>query len=267
MHAHPNLDGVVRRDSHAFGEWYASEVWPAQRQDPALMTEIISIYRITNGEELHSFMWGSLALLGRHFPKDDPLEWVAKACDASFRLDALVVRGESVNECAHGAGLGFLAFFTEASVHWSASERERWNVADRSIEACNHEKLARRFEESAQKGGRKLLGNDLSGWRNICGDGVWHAVFNRLDVASLRSMAEAGVQSDRNPWHVCGGAPAARSSRWLRRGGSPAAFVRDGACDYDKAKPPPPPPPPPLAAPSPAPRRRCHHRHRRHYRH
>ena len=98
-------DGWINQwDIHPFGEWYSADVWPAQRHDPALMMEIISIYRITNGEDLRGFLWGSLALLGRHFPKDDPLEWVAKACESSFRLDAYVVRGEASNECAHGAG-------------------------------------------------------------------------------------------------------------------------------------------------------------------
>ena len=93
-------DGWVNQwGLHAFGEWYAADVWPAQRRDPALMMETISLYRVTNGEGLHGFVGGSLGFLGRNFPTDDPLGWVAKACDASFRLDAYVVVGDTCSEC------------------------------------------------------------------------------------------------------------------------------------------------------------------------
>ena len=33
-------------------------------------------------QDTHGFMWGSLKLLGRRFPLDDPVAWIGRACSS-----------------------------------------------------------------------------------------------------------------------------------------------------------------------------------------
>ena len=235
---------VNQWDVHAFGEWHASHEWPSQREDPRSHMDAFARYRITNGEDTHGFLWGSLGLLGRQHPSDDPVEWVAKACESSFRLDAGKATGESTWECAHGSGHGFISFFGDAN---------------RALSACQDKRLEGRFRAAAQQGGRTLSGGDLSKWRSVCGDGVWHTVFNTLELDTLRTMARRGLWKDGDvTQHVCGGQlgcprPGTGGSD---EAGSRLRLVRDRVCDrfgYPPPSPPPPPPPPPLGWPTPPP--------------
>ena len=235
---------VNQWDIHAFGEWHASHEWPSQREDPRSHMEAFARYRITNGEDTHGFLWGSLGLLGREHPSDDPVEWVAKACESSFRLDASRATGESTWECAHGSGHGFFSFFGDAN---------------RALGACQDKRLEGHFHAAAQQGGRTLSGGDLAKWRSICGDGAWHTVFNRLELDALRTMAGRGLSKDGDvTQHVCGGKlgcprPGTGGSD---EAGNRLRLVRERVCDrfgYPPPSPPPPPPPPPLGWPTPPP--------------
>ena len=97
-------------DVHTFGLWLATELWPSQRTDPSAALEEIHRYRISNGEEIHAFLWGSMALLAEHElrlrpaalgrPRVRPL--VRARRRGQCRVDV---------ECAHGAGHGFYMFY------------------------------------------------------------------------------------------------------------------------------------------------------------
>ena len=162
----------------------------------------------------------------------------SKACDSSFRYDAARVSAESNWECAHGAGHGFTSFYRDAM---------------KSVHACQRGELEARFRVSAEKGGRRLTGNDMNLWRQICGSGVWHTAFNSLTVPTLHELATRGKSSDQDvSTFVCGG----RLGCPVGEGGSDEAgarlrFVRAGVCNG--LLPPPPPPPPPPSPPPPPP--------------
>ena len=83
----------------------------------------------------------------------------------------------------------------------------RWDVAERSLEACGSERLARRFEEAATTGGRTLWGNDVAGWRAVCGAtayvetrAFWLSGQPGAHVADWPRMAEAWGAAVSSPW-------------------------------------------------------------------
>ena len=170
-------------DVHTFGLWLATELWPSQRTDPSAALEEIHRYRISNGEEIHAFLWGSMALLAEHEPPGfDPLPWVVRACDRSFALDARGPNAESMWECAHGAGHGFYMFYQNGT---------------RAVAACQDARLrdAWRLEIANRTYHRE--GELWAFWKRVCFDGVWHTAFNKLDVPALRRLDAAGAHRGR----------------------------------------------------------------------
>ena len=207
-------------DVHTFGLWLATELWPSQRADPSAALEEIHRYRISNGEEIHAFLWGSMALLAEHEPPGfDPLPWVVRACDRSFALDARGPNAESMWECAHGAGHGFYMFYKNGT---------------RAVAACQDARLrdAWRLEIANRTYHRE--GELWAFWKRVCFDGVWHTAFNKLDVPALRRLDAAGARTEADvKQQLCGGQPgcALSDKRLSGEAGTRLRLVADGECD------------------------------------
>ena len=186
----------------------------------------------------------------------EPLWWVRLTCAPSFSLDVLRVAGQSVFECAHGAGHGLFQFHRarasqaleapppslprQPSLNKNATAVVRSSVgatadhadasvtdalpAMRAVASCNHEWLADAWREAARQGGRTVSPDDLADWRRVCRDGVWHAALNSLGAQELRALAKRGARSGADVLrHVCGAALGGGGSAGVANAAAAAA--------------------------------------------
>lgn len=174
-------------DAHAFGAWLANTAsrkgWP-EESDLYSRTKInkhIGLYKATNGEEIHGFLWQSLRLLAqddgtlegkriKHPPHGAATELAHKTCEQTWWVSP-----QSMNDCAHAAGHGYFYYFLDVG---------------RAVLACMDPSLHEHapdpkysWDRDPKMGG--LDGLNLLMWRWLCATGVYHAAANTLSLAIL----------------------------------------------------------------------------------
>ena len=107
-------------DMHAFGAWLANmeaHNVGKEKYDHAKIIENINLFKASNGEEIHGYLWQSLRL---HAYDTGTLEGTRKAnpdmetavtyaqtvCEPTWWLSP-----QSMNDCAHAAGHGYFYYF------------------------------------------------------------------------------------------------------------------------------------------------------------
>ena len=99
-------------DMHPFGAWLANE---QARQGWSLEETVhdINMYRASNGEEIHGFLWQSLRLLAQNsdgsrranLELEEGPRYMRRVCAPTWGLSA-----QSRDDCAHAAGHGLFYF-------------------------------------------------------------------------------------------------------------------------------------------------------------
>ena len=146
----------------------------------------INLFKASNGEEIHGFLWQSLRLLaydngtleGNRDP--DPPHKVAvdhahKICEPTWWVSP-----QSMNDCAHASGHGYFYYFMDIG---------------KAILACTDPTLASHAPgpEYSWDGDPKMSGLDGQNylmWRWLCATGVYHAAANTLSVEILKEIGE-----------------------------------------------------------------------------
>ena len=183
-----SLDGVLEDereqftawwDMHAFGAWLANLAGRNGNDGDfsrEALVDNINLYKASNGEEIHGFLWQSLRLLaydtgtldGTRNP--DPPHQVAvdhahTVCEPMWYLSP-----QSMNDCAHAAGHGYFYYFFDIG---------------KAILACTDPGLRDHAPgpETGWDFDPKSYGWDglnLLMWRWLCATGVYHAAANTL---------------------------------------------------------------------------------------
>ena len=126
-------------DFHPFGAWLANEAARVARHTHAdgkqrrasvmAIVDHIHKWKVSNGEEIHGFLWQSTRLLaydtgtldGRRLadPKPGPaIEHVMTVCKPTWWLAA-----QTRDDCSHAAGHGFFYYFLDVGKAVSAAPR------------------------------------------------------------------------------------------------------------------------------------------------
>ena len=182
-------------DMHAFGAWLANMAARNGRQGLWAEDQIIKnigLFKASNGEEIHGFLWQSLRL---HAYDTGTLEGTRKADpDHQTAVDhahyvcegTWWVSGQSMNDCAHAAGHGYFYYFfdigkavlacTDPGIRWHAPGPEYgWDADPRSS---------------------GFDGINLLMWRWLCATGVYHAAANTLSVEMLHDIGTTGETAE-----------------------------------------------------------------------
>jgi hypothetical protein len=188
-------------DFHPFGAWLANDAAKNGR-DVDEIVHNINIWRASNGEEIHGFLWQSTRLLaydtgmltGTRMAEPDEARSVAhvmRVCKPSWWLAP-----QSRDDCSHAAGHGFFYYFLDIG---------------RAVQACWTDEIVDhtpgpeldRDEDTRHAG---LSSADLLKWRWLCATGVYHAAGNTL---SPEILMEIGRQGSTAAQYLC-----KRSNRW-----------------------------------------------------
>uniref|UniRef100_A0A7S0J0J5 Uncharacterized protein n=1 Tax=Calcidiscus leptoporus TaxID=127549 RepID=A0A7S0J0J5_9EUKA len=187
-------------DLHPVGVWLATDAtkwgWP-----PAKVVDVLSKFRLDNGEVMHGYVWGSLQRLP---PSADPVQWAIDASAPTWQIDAHGAgeRGygfsgrESNLEFAHASGHGYYYFYQG---DLQAAMRACWSAR---VEAPFRKHATSTDYQQLGKGkDRKWNSKYLWAWRWACSGGAFHSAFNALSAEALHQMAAMGVTDARQ--YVC----------------------------------------------------------------
>ena len=182
-------------DFHPFGAWLANEAARVaherrlgQAQRDAAVREVVDLiheWKVSNGEEMHGFLWQSTRLLayntgtlaGRRLPNVDErpaVMHVMRVCAPTWYLAA-----QTRDDCSHAAGHGFFYYFLDIG---------------RAVSACWAEEIMAHTPQDylsskpwwAQPSVTALK---LLQWRWLCATGVYHAAGNTLSLELLERLA------------------------------------------------------------------------------
>ena len=116
----PGREGLytANMDFHPFGAWLANNAARHGRSSEEVV-QLINVWRASNGEEIHGYLWQSLRLLAydtgslsgtRIEAIDDGVahEHAMRVCEPSWTLAP-----QSRDDCAHAAGHGFFYHFLD----------------------------------------------------------------------------------------------------------------------------------------------------------
>ena len=109
-------------DVHPFGAWLANDAAKHGHAAPRTVDELvanINVWRASNGEEIHGYLWQSVRLLAydtgtlqgvrREFPEDAVGQnHVFKVCKPSWWLAP-----QSRDDCSHAAGHGYFYYYLD----------------------------------------------------------------------------------------------------------------------------------------------------------
>ena len=197
-------------DMHPFGAWLANEAAKHMHQSPWSIEELvnnINVWKASNGEEIHGFLWQSLRLLaydsgtleGQRATYPDEAKGSTHAfqvCKYSWWLSP-----QSRDDCAHAAGHGFFYYFLDIG---------------RAVKACWSDQMLHTLpgwepgttfncDYHPRECPRPSAG-DLLKWRWLCATGVYHAAGNTLSLEVLdvlrhsRQSAEEFLCKHMNVW-------------------------------------------------------------------
>ena len=176
-------------DMHPFGAWLANEAAKNEWKGAWKLDELvenINVWKASNGEEIHGFLWQSLRLLAydtgtlQGTRTDEPEFDTAvlhafKVCKPSWWLSP-----QSKDDCSHAAGHGFFYYYMDIG---------------RAISACWDDRIVLHtpgqeysWDQDPRMSG---LGADtLLMWRWLCATGVYHAASNTLSNEVLYEVGQ-----------------------------------------------------------------------------
>ena len=174
-------------DFHPFGAWLANDA-AANGGDVDDIVKHINIWRASNGEEIHGFLWQSTRLLAHEtgtlagerrelVDEATAVDHVMRVCKPSWWLAP-----QSRDDCSHAAGHGFFYYFLDIG---------------RAASACWSDKIidytpGRELDRDADTRHSGLSAADLLKWRWLCSTGVYHASGNTLSLEILDRIAQSG---------------------------------------------------------------------------
>ena len=182
-------------DMHPFGAWLANHAAKRGYEFPDSVDEIvrqIGIWKASNGEEIHGFLWQSVRLLAydtgtlegtrKAYPDDETaVNHVLSVCKPSWWLSP-----QTRDDCSHAAGHGYLYYYMDVG---------------RAIKACWTDQIVLHTpgpEEDADAYTRMagLSAKDLLKWRWLCATGVYHAAGNTLSPEVLVEVGNRGESAE-----------------------------------------------------------------------
>jgi hypothetical protein len=178
-------------DFHPFGAWLANEAALHGHKVDDVVRDI-HVWKASNGEEIHGYLWHSLRLLAYD---TGTLEGTRKAWvdDHTGQAHAMAVckptwwlSPQSRDDCAHAAGHGFFYYYLDlgraASACWSDLIVDQtpgdWADSDADTRLSG------------------LNAQDLLKWRWLCATGTYHAAGNTLSVPILAEIARLGLGAE-----------------------------------------------------------------------
>ena len=181
-------------DFHPFGAWLANEAarvahvgrFSQMQRDVAVgeVVDLIHEWKVSNGEEMHGFLWQSTRLLAydtgtlqgtrrERVDEHTAALHVMKVCKPTWNLAA-----QTRDDCSHAAGHGFFYYFLDIG---------------RAVSACWSELImahtpqgyisTRQWWEQPSVTALKLMQ-----WRWLCATGVYHAAGNTLSLELLERL-------------------------------------------------------------------------------
>ena len=174
-------------DFHPFGAWLANEAAHHGHSISDIVNNI-HVWKASNGEEMHGYLWQSLRLLAYD---TGTLEGNRKAWvdDRTGQLHAMKVckpawwlSPQTRDDCSHAAGHGFFYYYLDIG---------------RAVSACWTDLIvdftpgdwADSDMDTRLSG---LNAQDLLKWRWLCATGVYHAAGNTLSVEILQKLNDVG---------------------------------------------------------------------------
>ena len=178
-------------DFHPFGAWLANDAAKTGRSIDDIVRDI-NVWRASNGEEIHGFLWQSTRLLAydtgmltgtRKAMLDDApaVAHVLRVCKPSWWLAP-----QSRDDCSHAAGHGLFYYFLDIG---------------RAIQACWTDEIVDHtpgpeLDRDADTRHAGLSAADLLKWRWLCATGVYHASGNTLSLEILREINLLGTTAE-----------------------------------------------------------------------
>ncbi|KAL1507404.1 hypothetical protein AB1Y20_008246 [Prymnesium parvum] len=180
-------------DFHPFGAWLANEATRSNRPMLDVVSDI-NVWRASNGEEIHGYLWQSTRLLayttgsleGERLPPHalDPLrgaKHVFEVCAPSWWLAP-----QSRDDCAHAAGHALFYYFLDVG---------------QAMEACWDDAIVdhtpgQKYDRDTDTRSSALSAKDLLKWRWLCATGIYHAAGNTMSVEILSKLAAAAVGAE-----------------------------------------------------------------------
>jgi len=207
-------------DFHAFGAWLANEdARHGRAWQPTV--ENINIWRASNGEEIHGYLWQSTRLHAytTRTLAGERKRWVGDAlavnhvmrvCEPSWSLAP-----QSRDDCSHAAGHGFFYYYLDVgravSACWSDMIIDHTPCGSKPAGVCLTNTSDPKYDPTCwyrDCSGRRdvdtdtdtrsggLNSGDLLKWRWLCATGVYHAAGNTLSVQALSQIAAAGFTAE-----------------------------------------------------------------------
>ncbi|KAL1499595.1 hypothetical protein AB1Y20_011794 [Prymnesium parvum] len=171
-------------DFHPFGSWLANQAARTHEHVDGIVQNI-NIWRASNGEEIHGFLWQSTRLLAyesqslskqrlKFVDEKRAIDHVLRVCKPSWWLAP-----QSRDDCSHAAGHGFFYYFLDVGRAVSAC----WT--DEIVDHTPGPELDR--DTDTRHSG--LNAADLLKWRWLCSTGVYHSAGNTLSSAILQQLS------------------------------------------------------------------------------
>ena len=218
---------TANMDFHPFGAWLANNAVRHGRSVGEIV-RLINVWRASNGEEIHGYLWQSLRLLAydtgslsgtRREVIDDDLATghAMRVCEPAWSLAP-----QSRDDCAHAAGHGFFYHFLDIGRAVTACWTDKMvdhtpcgtlpcrevNDVEEGEEQCISEEGEAKPKAYGIEVGTIECGDrpdvdadwdtrssglnpqDMLKWRWLCATGVFHASGNTLSVEALQRTIE-----------------------------------------------------------------------------
>ena len=156
---------------HAFGVWLANDA-AARETAPLTVLQLIVKWRVTDGEEIHGYLWHSATLLGQTAAAAGtatPAEieaHVLALCQTTWAPDE--ERSTQTRwDCSHGAGHAYFGY---------------WQDVGRALTSCWSDAIVQRAPPWLEP-------KALLMWRWLCATGVYHHAGASLTLQTLQAVA------------------------------------------------------------------------------
>jgi len=178
-------------DMHAFGAWLANLAARRGHKGKLARNNIvanINLFKASNGEEIHGYLWQSLRLLAYDTgtlegtrdekpPRAKAVNHAHEVCRPMWDLAP-----QSMNDCAHAAGHGYFYYFFDIG---------------EAVLACTDPRIVEHapdpfFSMDFDTKSMGMDGINLMMWRWLCATGVYHAAANTMTVEILYDIAKRG---------------------------------------------------------------------------
>ena len=175
---------TANMDFHPFGAWLAND----GKWDVNKTVRLIHTWKVSNGEEMHGYLWQSLRLLAydtgtldgqrkEHVDDETGVRHAMCVCAPSWYYSS-----QTRDDCAHAAGHGFFYYYLDIG---------------RAMNACWAEELVHNTPGDENNRDYDPITNGLTGktllmWRWLCATGIYHAAGNTLSLEIFRELVSIG---------------------------------------------------------------------------